>query len=123
MANLALRLPENVPGDFYVDSTCIDCDACRHQLRGLFVSHSSAHCRELAAAVDASNLFRIRDDYGFDAASLPAEDRHQVRKVVLALRVLGRDAAHRIEETIQRERVNAGVDLPDGLLLPLPDLW
>ncbi len=29
MANAALRLPENVPGDFYVDSTCIDCDACR----------------------------------------------------------------------------------------------
>jgi glyoxylase-like metal-dependent hydrolase (beta-lactamase superfamily II) len=29
MANLALRLPENVPGDFFVDSTCIDCDACR----------------------------------------------------------------------------------------------
>jgi glyoxylase-like metal-dependent hydrolase (beta-lactamase superfamily II)/ferredoxin len=29
MANLALRLPENAPGDFFVDSTCIDCDACR----------------------------------------------------------------------------------------------
>jgi len=29
MAELALRLPENVEGDFYVDSTCIDCDACR----------------------------------------------------------------------------------------------
>jgi glyoxylase-like metal-dependent hydrolase (beta-lactamase superfamily II)/ferredoxin len=29
MAKVALRLPENVPGDFYVDSTCIDCDACR----------------------------------------------------------------------------------------------
>ena len=29
MANVALRLPENAPGDFYVDSTCIDCDACR----------------------------------------------------------------------------------------------
>ena len=29
MANLAIRLPENVEGDFYVDSTCIDCDACR----------------------------------------------------------------------------------------------
>jgi glyoxylase-like metal-dependent hydrolase (beta-lactamase superfamily II)/ferredoxin len=29
MALPALRLPENVPGDFYVDSTCIDCDACR----------------------------------------------------------------------------------------------
>ena len=29
MAKLALRLAENVPGDFFVDSTCIDCDACR----------------------------------------------------------------------------------------------
>jgi glyoxylase-like metal-dependent hydrolase (beta-lactamase superfamily II)/ferredoxin len=29
MANIALRLPENVLGDFFVDSTCIDCDACR----------------------------------------------------------------------------------------------
>jgi glyoxylase-like metal-dependent hydrolase (beta-lactamase superfamily II)/ferredoxin len=29
MANPALRLPENIPGDFFVDSTCIDCDACR----------------------------------------------------------------------------------------------
>ena len=29
MASVALRLHENVPGDFFVDSTCIDCDACR----------------------------------------------------------------------------------------------
>ena len=29
MANPRKRVPENVPGDFYVDSTCIDCDACR----------------------------------------------------------------------------------------------
>ena len=29
MANPPKRVPENVPGDFFVDSTCIDCDACR----------------------------------------------------------------------------------------------
>ncbi|HYV24267.1 MAG TPA: MBL fold metallo-hydrolase [Pyrinomonadaceae bacterium] len=29
MANPELRLAQNVPGDFFVDSTCIDCDACR----------------------------------------------------------------------------------------------
>ena len=29
MADAALRLEANVPGDFFVDSTCIDCDACR----------------------------------------------------------------------------------------------
>jgi glyoxylase-like metal-dependent hydrolase (beta-lactamase superfamily II)/ferredoxin len=29
MAKLNLRRPENVSGDFYVDTTCIDCDTCR----------------------------------------------------------------------------------------------
>jgi len=29
MARLAERLPENVPGDFYVDASCIDCATCR----------------------------------------------------------------------------------------------
>jgi ferredoxin len=29
MANLSERLPENAPGKYYVDATCIDCDQCR----------------------------------------------------------------------------------------------
>src|SRR5687768_5471078 len=29
MAQVELRLAQNVAGDFYVDSTCIDCDLCR----------------------------------------------------------------------------------------------
>jgi len=29
MAQLALKLADNVDGEFFVDSTCIDCDACR----------------------------------------------------------------------------------------------
>jgi glyoxylase-like metal-dependent hydrolase (beta-lactamase superfamily II)/ferredoxin len=29
MAHLSQRRPENISGDFYVDSTCIDCDTCR----------------------------------------------------------------------------------------------
>ena len=29
MANPAHRLPENAPGPFFVDTTCIDCDTCR----------------------------------------------------------------------------------------------
>ena len=36
MANLALRLPQNVPGDFFVDSTCIDCDAYRQIAPAIF---------------------------------------------------------------------------------------
>ncbi len=29
MAEKSERLSENVPGRYYVDSTCIDCDQCR----------------------------------------------------------------------------------------------
>jgi len=29
MANVKKRLPENVPGNLFVDATCINCDACR----------------------------------------------------------------------------------------------
>lgn len=29
MANVKKRVPENTPGDFFVDSTCINCDTCR----------------------------------------------------------------------------------------------
>jgi glyoxylase-like metal-dependent hydrolase (beta-lactamase superfamily II)/ferredoxin len=36
MANPSKRVPENVPGDFFVDSTCIDCDACRQIAPSVF---------------------------------------------------------------------------------------
>src|SRR5215468_4623551 len=39
MANPALRLRENVPGDFFVDATCIDCDACRQIAPEIFRDH------------------------------------------------------------------------------------
>ena len=42
MANLALRLPENIPGDFFVDSTCIDCDACRQIAPATFAESADA---------------------------------------------------------------------------------
>ena len=29
MADKNSKFPENVPGTFYVDEACIDCDACR----------------------------------------------------------------------------------------------
>jgi ferredoxin len=30
MADKQLKNPENVPGKYYVDNTCIDCDLCRN---------------------------------------------------------------------------------------------
>ena len=36
MASLTERLPDNATGDFYVDRTCIDCDACRRIAPSVF---------------------------------------------------------------------------------------
>lgn len=39
MANPNLRLAENAAGDFFVDSTCIDCDTCRQLAPATFRDH------------------------------------------------------------------------------------
>ncbi|GIW86861.1 MAG: hypothetical protein KatS3mg108_1185 [Isosphaeraceae bacterium] len=39
MADPDRRLPENVPGRFYVDQTCIDCELCRELAPGHFARH------------------------------------------------------------------------------------
>lgn len=61
MAQAALRLPANVPGDFFVDSSCIDCDACRQIAPTVFhqagdqsaVYHQPATAGEVLAAQKA----------------------------------------------------------------------
>ena len=40
MARLSERRIENVEGDFYVDSTCIDCDTCRWMMPQVFSSEA-----------------------------------------------------------------------------------
>lgn len=39
MADKNLKSPENVPGKYYVDSTCIDCDMCRNIAPATFTRH------------------------------------------------------------------------------------
>ncbi|MEA2162559.1 MAG: hypothetical protein QOK37_686 [Thermoanaerobaculia bacterium] len=61
MAQLAQRLPNNVRGDFFVDDSCIDCDACRIFAPAVFsdtadksfVYHQPANDEELLAAQKA----------------------------------------------------------------------
>ncbi|HEY1048358.1 MAG TPA: ferredoxin [Prosthecobacter sp.] len=36
MADLTDRIPQNVPGRFYLDSTCTDCDLCREMAPAFF---------------------------------------------------------------------------------------
>ncbi len=37
MAEIDQKVPENIPGRFYVDRTCIDCDLCRETAPAHFV--------------------------------------------------------------------------------------
>lgn len=61
MAHLNLRRPENIDGDFYVDTTCIDCDTCRWMTPQVFhrvdemsaVHHQPANETERLAALQA----------------------------------------------------------------------
>lgn len=39
MANVERRLPENVPGDFFIDSSCINCDTCSELAPETFRDH------------------------------------------------------------------------------------
>src|SRR3954451_22086835 len=36
MADFKKQVSENVPGDFFVDTTCIDCDTCRQLAPAVF---------------------------------------------------------------------------------------
>ncbi len=39
MATLTERVPQNVAGAYYVDTTCIDCDQCRTMAPEFFGRH------------------------------------------------------------------------------------
>jgi ferredoxin len=39
MADKHLKNPESVPGKFYVDNTCIDCDLCRNIAPNFFTRY------------------------------------------------------------------------------------
>lgn len=42
MASFADRLPDNAPGRYYVDASCIDCDQCRDRAPEFFTRHEES---------------------------------------------------------------------------------
>jgi glyoxylase-like metal-dependent hydrolase (beta-lactamase superfamily II)/ferredoxin len=123
MAQVALRLPENVPGDFFVDSTCIDCDACRVFAPSVFsddgdqssVFHQPETADELLAAQKAL--------ISCPTASIGTLTKHDMRGAVDALPELVDDNVYRcgyasessfgaISYIIRRDSGNVLVDSP-----------
>ena len=88
MASISKRLKTNVGGDFFVDSSCIDCGTCRWMAPGVFnqqgeysrVHHQPrneievfASLQALVACPSASIGTRQRHDVASVAASFPTE--------------------------------------------------
>lgn len=95
MADAALRLPENVPGDFYVDSTCIDCDACRQIAPAVFhdIGEQSAvfHQPENGAELlDAQKAL-----LACPTSSIGSIAKHDMRKALASYPELIEDDVHR----------------------------
>jgi glyoxylase-like metal-dependent hydrolase (beta-lactamase superfamily II)/ferredoxin len=59
MADPRQRRPHNVPGEFYVDATCIDCDACRWIAEQTFDSEGD-QSRVFHQPGDAAELLRAQ---------------------------------------------------------------
>ena len=85
MAQLALKLADNVDGEFFVDSTCIDCDACRQIAPTVFhdigdqsaVYHQPETEEELLAAQKAL--------ISCPTASIGTASRHDMSRALASL--------------------------------------
>jgi ferredoxin len=72
MADKTQKVPENAPGRYYVDVTCIDCDLCRESTRGNFLRFDSAR---------RSYVARQPRDAGEEAACKAALDECPVEAI------------------------------------------
>jgi glyoxylase-like metal-dependent hydrolase (beta-lactamase superfamily II)/ferredoxin len=84
MAQVALRLPQNVSGDFFVDSSCIDCDACRQIAPETFAERydqSFVHRQPLTPEQDQRALMAL---VACPTASIGTESHRQVAAGVAA---------------------------------------
>ena len=72
MADKSQRVPENVPGRFYVDDTCIDCDLCRETAPRNFTRQD---------AEGHSYVFHQPEDPAQEAACLAAMEECPVEAI------------------------------------------
>ncbi len=82
MANPARRLPENVEGDFFVDATCIDCDACRQIAPATFRDHgdqSSVYRQPETREETQRSLMAL---VACPTGSIGATQKHDVRSAI-----------------------------------------
>jgi len=76
VANLQQRLPENVPGDFFVDSTCIDCDTCSELAPAVFRDHGDQNSVHHQPETDAETERALMALVACPTGSIGTLERH-----------------------------------------------
>lgn len=84
MALPNLRLPDNVPGDFYVDSSCIDCDLCRQIAPHTFRSSGDQSVVYHQPQTKADQFDALKALVTCPTSSIGAPTGYSVQEAVLA---------------------------------------
>lgn len=79
MANYAERLPENVAGDFFVDATCIDCDACRQIAPATFRDHGDQSSVYRQPQTEEDTRLALMSLVACPTGSIGATQKHDMR--------------------------------------------
>jgi glyoxylase-like metal-dependent hydrolase (beta-lactamase superfamily II)/ferredoxin len=123
MAQVALRLPNNIEGDFFVDSSCIDCDACRQIAPTVFHDDGGQSTVFHQPQTDGERLAAQKALVSCPTASIGTVEKHDMRAALAALPSLIDDGVYWCGYTsessfgafsylIQRGRGNVLVDSP-----------
>jgi glyoxylase-like metal-dependent hydrolase (beta-lactamase superfamily II)/ferredoxin len=82
MASIARRLPQNVAGDFYVDDTCIDCDACRQLAPATFRDHGEQSSVYRQPETEEETHQALLSLIACPTASIGTLEKHNVRAAI-----------------------------------------
>ncbi|HMJ54580.1 MAG TPA: MBL fold metallo-hydrolase [Polyangiaceae bacterium] len=86
MARLSARLDENAPGAFFVDDSCIDCDACRQIAPATFVRSRRLRQSIVAAQPDGGDREKraLMATVACPTASIGCTTKHSLRAAVVS---------------------------------------
>ena len=126
MANLRERLPDNAPGEFYVDSTCIDCDTCRRMAPATFEEGSDHSFVHTQPESEADRLRALMALVSCPTGSIGTVSRRDARPGIAALPepvaenvsfcgFTSRDSFGAWSYFIERPEGNVLVDSPRGV--------
>ena len=91
VASLHQRLPENVPGDFFVDSTCIDCETCSQLAPAIFRDHGEQCSVHRQPETDAETQLAMMALVSCPTGSIGATEQHDAHLGIDAFPMLLED--------------------------------